>query len=342
MQEDQEKIKKSSTNKFKKRRSNIIIFIISWVCTLVLGGVICFLCVLISWGLLNNGFVETSSDLLAKNYVIYGLISMFFLAIIFVITRKLIRFRFLKYMSWALVVGIAINFIIFVISATNLINNFLAVSSINGQAANKCSSLELQLDTARSATYPIATDLGSGTAFAIDQRGTLLTAYHVVEGATSVYVNVSSGAIPLTVIETAPEYDLALLKMDQVTPYYMNMTNNYSVGNNIFVIGYPGNTLTAGYASVSSGIVSRILSKDSLELNITEGGIDDGLELVQTDAPINPGNSGGAVFNKCGVVGVVSFRSNLGGYEIVSEQGISYIVSSKTISSRFSLPIYNK
>jgi S1-C subfamily serine protease len=69
----------------------------------------------------------------------------------------------------------------------------------------------------------------------------------------------------------------------------------------------------------------------------------EGFEIIQTDAAINPGNSGGPLIGKCGVVGVVvaiSDTSELSDYiGAVSEQGIGYVVSAKSVASKFGLPI---
>lgn len=50
---------------------------------------------------------------------------------------------------------------------------------------------------------PIATESGTGTAFAIDGEGTLVTAYHVVEDHTNIRVSLVSGEVSARVIRTA-------------------------------------------------------------------------------------------------------------------------------------------
>ncbi len=189
------------------------------------------------------------------------------------------------------------------------------------------------LTSSKSSVFPIATDGGSGTAFAIDSNGSFITAYHVIDGQKNIRLNLSGGSVPLRLLRSAPNYDLALLKADTDLPNksYLAMDYDYTVGDQVYAIGWPANTFTAGMASYSKGIISRVLTNDSLKLNQPD--LQNELEIVQTDAAINPGNSGGPLLSECGVVGIVSAISDsngLGDYGFVSEQGIGYAISSKT------------
>jgi len=83
-----------------------------------------------------------------------------------------------------------------------------------------------------------------------------------------------------------------------------------------------------------------VLSNEDLRL--TNDSMPVGMELVQTDAAVNPGNSGGPLVGRCGVVGIVSAMSDknrLGDYGFVSEQGISYAVSTTTIQRQLNLSV---
>ncbi len=210
------------------------------------------------------------------------------------------------------------------------------VSAANGP--NTC-NMTTQLNKAIHSTYPIATDSGSGTAFAIDGEGTLLTAYHVIEGAKSVYVSYKTGHEPLTIIKTSPAHDLALLKYGKPTPQHLKIVDANTIGEPVYALGYPGNAFTAGQATVSQGIVSRILDNDDVKLTAADAPSD--LSFIQTYAAINSGNSGGALVNKCGVVGVVSAVSDsaeLHKYNLpVSEQNISFAIDSKSVKSALGL-----
>jgi serine protease Do len=159
----------------------------------------------------------------------------------------------------------------------------------------------------------------------------------VIEGASSIIANYSAGEVKMTVISTAPQYDLALLKIEKPASSFFNLDESYSPTDEVYVYGYPGNSLTAGPPSLSMGIVSRVI--DLASLRMTSQDAADGLEIIQTDAAINPGNSGGPLIGSCGVIGVVSFVSDTSKLHqylgSVSEQNIGFAISSKTARQAF-------
>ena len=207
----------------------------------------------------------------------------------------------------------------------------LEISNEKNAQANTC-NLQKYADTAISgAVFPIITDSGTGSAFAVNTSGDLVTAYHVVEGAKSVEINFAAGKIPVTVLRTAPDYDLALLKISQPTPEFLPLSEIYRPSEQVYAVGWPRNTFTAGQASISTGIISRIIKGSDIELEYE--GVPGNIEILQSDTAINPGNSGGPLVGACGAIGVVTAISDseqLGEYGFVSEQGIGYSVSAKT------------
>lgn len=221
--------------------------------------------------------------------------------------------------------------ILMIITVICLVSSlFIAGSSIANSPNANCNYAE---STARaiSATYPIATDISSGTGFAVSSDQ-IVTAYHVIDGATEVYLNLTTGEIKLTILRVAKDYDLALLKSESASLDYVELDESYTQLDNVRAIGWPGNTFDAGEASVSAGIISRVLDNEQLQLSSVNVPRD--LEIIQTDAPLNPGNSGGPIVGNCGVVGVaagISDTHELGDYGLVSEQGIGYAVSARTV-----------
>ncbi|HET9556562.1 MAG TPA: trypsin-like peptidase domain-containing protein, partial [Actinomycetota bacterium] len=143
---------------------------------------------------------------------------------------------------------------------------------------------------------------GSGVIFAKD--GYLLTNAHVVDGARSIGVTLStSEPLRARFVGRDLNNDLAVLKVRRsgLTAATLGRSADLRVGDAAIVVGSP-----FGFqSSVTTGIVSAL--HRVVNVPDREGG-GEGRELVdaiQTDAAINPGNSGGALANASGeVVGI--------------------------------------
>lgn len=136
--------------------------------------------------------------------------------------------------------------------------------------------------------------LGCGTVFA---KGRLLTNYHVVEGATEVYVTPQAGEeVPAKIVKRRSDKDLAVLSAPiSVSLLSLGDSDNLEIGQAVFVVGKPFRVGT-NY-TVTSGIIS------SLPVHLPKGYP----KLIQTDAVINPGNSGGPLCTFDGqVVGITT------------------------------------
>ncbi len=139
-----------------------------------------------------------------------------------------------------------------------------------------------------------AQGLGIGSGVIIDQRGYIITNYHVIQHARQVQVVLSDGtALPAQLVGASAPDDLAVLKViprGKLTVATLGDSSQLHAGQEVLAIGNPlGITQT-----VTSGIVSA--------LGRTVGTISD---AIQTDAAINPGNSGGALVNLQGeVIGI--------------------------------------
>jgi S1-C subfamily serine protease len=139
--------------------------------------------------------------------------------------------------------------------------------------------------------------LGSGTI--IDNRGYIVTNYHVIEGAKQIQVELYDGLqLPAQLTGIDPPDDLAVIKI--TPPSHMAVatigdSSQLKVAEYVMAIGNPlGITQT-----VTSGIVS------ALGRNIPVGPGVELIDAIQTDAAINPGNSGGALVDLQGeLIGV--------------------------------------
>lgn len=138
----------------------------------------------------------------------------------------------------------------------------------------------------------IATDanmqpLAYGTGFFVDATGSLVTNYHVIQGAQTVAVRLR-GSEDLVLVESVLALDtvrdLAVLKVPTARSVPLPLTvTRPVVGERIAAIGNPMGL----ESTVSEGIVSGIRQMDDYE-------------LYQITAPISPGSSGGPVLTARG------------------------------------------
>ena len=141
---------------------------------------------------------------------------------------------------------------------------------------------------------------GAGSGFVWDKSGHVVTNFHVIEGANTVYVQLDSGdPIQARVIGGAREYDIAVVKLRNppanLRPLPVGTSRDLRVGQATYAIGNPfGLTRT-----LTTGIVSAV----ERHLPTAQGREVRG--VIQTDAAINPGNSGGPLLDSSGrLIGV--------------------------------------
>ena len=145
---------------------------------------------------------------------------------------------------------------------------------------------------------------GAGSGGIISQDGYILTCAHVVNGATSVKVqlNGSDESYDATVVGQDSTSDIAVLKIDAtgLTPAVIGDSDALAVGEVAVAVGNPLGTLSN---TVTDGIVSALNRQVTVQNN--------DMTLIQTDASISPGNSGGGLFNANGeLIGIVNAKSS--------------------------------
>jgi putative serine protease PepD len=150
----------------------------------------------------------------------------------------------------------------------------------------------------------------SGSGFAIDDDGRIMTNSHVVQGFSRVYVRMSDGRTTAArVVGTDPATDVAVLEVagDPPPAATLGVSSALRIGQPVIAVGAPlGLTST-----VTAGIVSAVDRTAQLG-----PGAQPELPMVQTDASINPGNSGGPLANLQGqVVGMNTAIATVGGTE---------------------------
>jgi S1-C subfamily serine protease len=148
----------------------------------------------------------------------------------------------------------------------------------------------------------------TGSGFALDDEGYILTNAHVVEGAEEVRVRFGDqDSVKAQVRGADPSTDLALLKVDpgkvKLKPVPLGDSSKVRVGDQAIAIGNPfglEHTVTTG---IVSALQRSIDSPNGFSIE----------NAIQTDASINPGNSGGPLLDGNGRVIGINAQIETGG-----------------------------
>ena len=141
---------------------------------------------------------------------------------------------------------------------------------------------------------------GTGSGFLWDERGHIVTNFHVIRGASAAKVTLSDQtAYDATLVGVDPDRDLAVLRIaaprEKLQPVPMGSSRELQVGQTVYAIGNPfglDQTLTRGIVSALNREI------ESMTQRTIRG-------AIQTDAAINPGNSGGPLLDSAGrLIGV--------------------------------------
>jgi S1-C subfamily serine protease len=163
---------------------------------------------------------------------------------------------------------------------------------------------------------------GTGSGIVWDERGYIVTNYHVMQGAQAAEVRLSDqSSWKAQPVGMAPDQDVAVLKIDapsaQLRPMLVGSSHDLKVGQKVFAIGNPfglDHTLTTG-----------VISALGREIRSVTGRAIRG--VIQTDAAINPGNSGGPLLDSAGrLIGVNTAILSPGGDSRGTYIGIGFAV----------------
>ncbi len=170
----------------------------------------------------------------------------------------------------------------------------------------------------------------TGSGIVIDNNGTILTNWHVVENAIKVTVSLEKGkTVNAQVVGKDPSNDLAVLRVHPdglaLHPLTLGDSSAVQVGDPVLAIGNPFDlerTLTTG---VISALQRQITAPNGFTID----------NVLQTDAPINPGNSGGPLLDASGRVIGINSQIETGGSGGGSV-GIGFAVPINTAKSEIS------
>lgn len=150
------------------------------------------------------------------------------------------------------------------------------------------------------ANEPSGTTQQVATGFFVSDAGYLVTAHHAIEGLPDIKVVMSPRQVlRAQIIRVDQEADLALLKVNAITPFvYLSHSNAVPAGMDVITMGYPQVSVLGITTKVTRGIVN------------SGRGMRDDPNSFQFSAEVQKGNSGGPLIGPGGmVVGVV--RSKL-------------------------------
>lgn len=156
----------------------------------------------------------------------------------------------------------------------------------------------------------------TGTGFAITNDGYLVTSYHVIDGADSVYIQNRDGVyFKASVKVSDPKNDIAILKVQDSkfrfgktdVPYTFSASKS-GLGARIYTLGFPEDEIiyNEGYISAKNGY-----EDDSMQYRL--------------QLPADPGQSGAPVLDAKGnVLAIITAKGN-------KDEGNTYAVSSKAV-----------
>ncbi|HWB08682.1 MAG TPA: trypsin-like peptidase domain-containing protein [Pirellulales bacterium] len=160
---------------------------------------------------------------------------------------------------------------------------------------------------------------GMGTGVVIDERGYVITNFHVVDGVKKITVTTADRETYVAqLVSRDAKTDLAIIKIDsreKLPVIDIGASNDLMPGETVIAVGN-----AYGYEhTVTRGIVS------ALHRTVQVSDAQSYEDLIQTDASINPGNSGGPLLNIEGkMIGLnVAVRAGA--------QGIGFAIPADTV-----------
>ncbi|MGZ3944781.1 MAG: trypsin-like peptidase domain-containing protein [Mucilaginibacter sp.] len=204
-------------------------------------------------------------------------------------------------------ISVAASIAIFAILATLFVTGSLSNKSTYQELVREMDGIKrTNAKLAQSLPYKgikpppeITNDKRRGTGFAVTSNGLIVTNYHVIVKADSVYVQNAAGkSFKAKVLYTDENSDIAILKITDSSfknlgtiPYAFKKSES-DLAENVFTYGYPQDQGVYGDGRITSQFG---LNGDSVD--------------YQVSVPINPGNSGGPLFDSRGdVIGIVKAR----------------------------------
>ncbi len=215
---------------------------------------------------------------------------------------------------------------------------------VNAKVSAAVSQLESQppaavtaYDAVRAALVVIVAQRGAasgsqdlGTGVIVDTQGDILTALHVVQGASGIKVTFADGTTSSASIAASdPAHDIAVLAAGRLPAVIVPavLGPGPQVGDETFAVGNPLGLV----GSLSAGVISGLDRTFKVANGRTLSG------MIQFDAAVNPGSSGGPLLNTKGqVIGIVTGLANPAGTDNFA--GIGFAVPIATAGQAAGAP----
>jgi S1-C subfamily serine protease len=143
---------------------------------------------------------------------------------------------------------------------------------------------------------PPSAEKSSGSGYAIDDVGDVVTDNHVVAGCQTLTLRRGERVVPAELVASDERNDLAVVKgaLPDLLPIKFRDGKSIRAGDAVIAMGYPYAGLLAMTPQTTTGTVTAL------------AGIGGDSRMLQVTAPIQPGNSGGPLFDLHGnVVGTI-------------------------------------
>lgn len=165
--------------------------------------------------------------------------------------------------------------------------------------------------------------VANGSGVFIDDKGSLVTNAHVIQGCKAVGA-VGAGAARVVAVDAAS--DLALLRFDRAGPY-ARLRETVRLGEPVTAAGFPLQSVLGNGLNITTGNISAL------------AGIGGDRRQLQISAPVQPGNSGGALLDSQGrLVGIVVAQIRPGAAQNVNFAVAPYVVGAFLRENGIALP----
>ncbi len=184
---------------------------------------------------------------------------------------------------------------------------------------------EFAMDEAKMAP---GTNLGQrkvATGFFVTDDGYFITNYHVVQGASQIFITTAKGErVPARVVSENRDIDIVLAKANVTgRPVKLGTQQGVAKGEGVLTLGYPLMVIQGREQKATFGRINAF------------SGIRGDPAVYQIDVPVQPGNSGGPLISENGVViGVIKATFNqMAALETIGTitQNINYAVKTDQI-----------